>query len=207
MDILLTARRLAMAAVLERDRDYQLRYIFRWYSKTFSTPLHQVEELPLQDVLQAWYETQYDALVADDAREEDLQNEMVELTETDEEAAARQMTESREQDEAEQFAKEIEEEERQKAVREAAPPPLKKKATQQLIDAVTPERPAGPSMPEIPTAPSRPIPQLPRSIKSETELPRAPMSGELPPDVHISFVEPEEFERILEEEQSLKGPK
>lgn len=50
------------------DSDYELRQIFRWYSKTFSTPLHQVVELPLEDVLRAWYEEEFEGM-----KEEDLE--------------------------------------------------------------------------------------------------------------------------------------
>jgi hypothetical protein len=46
----------------ELDPDYPVRRIFRWYSKAFHTPLHLVEELPLYDVLLAYWEEQFEAL-------------------------------------------------------------------------------------------------------------------------------------------------
>ncbi len=44
------------------DPNYFFRKIFRWYSKEFSTPLHLVEELPVQDIMQAWYEQTFEDL-------------------------------------------------------------------------------------------------------------------------------------------------
>jgi hypothetical protein len=44
------------------DADYRLRYINRWYSKTFHTPLHVVDDLPTEDVLIHFYECQFEDL-------------------------------------------------------------------------------------------------------------------------------------------------
>ena len=62
---------LAMHAVVESPLDYNLRYIFRWYSQTFNTPLTEVEELPLEDVLQHYWESQYEEL-EDEAQAEEI---------------------------------------------------------------------------------------------------------------------------------------
>jgi hypothetical protein len=43
----------------EGDAEYRLRQIFRWYSKTFHTPLDEVAALPLVDVLQHYYDSSY----------------------------------------------------------------------------------------------------------------------------------------------------
>lgn len=48
------------------DPDYELRKIFRWYSKTFCTPLDRVEELPIVDILSAYFEETYEELAAED---------------------------------------------------------------------------------------------------------------------------------------------
>lgn len=52
----------AMHDVVREPEVYNLRHIFRWYSQTFHTPLHLVEHLPIQDILQHYYETQYEDL-------------------------------------------------------------------------------------------------------------------------------------------------
>lgn len=44
------------------DEDFRWRQICRWYSKTFATPLHEVENLPKIDVLQHYIEEQYENL-------------------------------------------------------------------------------------------------------------------------------------------------
>jgi hypothetical protein len=51
---------LAVHAVVEEPFDYTLRKIMRWYSHEFHTPLDVVENLPLEDVLQHWFETHYE---------------------------------------------------------------------------------------------------------------------------------------------------
>ncbi len=78
-------------AVRDRDRDpaappsadFQRRKIFRWYSETFATPLHLVDELPVEDVMQHYYEHNYLQM-----SEDDLQRELHDLTATPAEAAA-----------------------------------------------------------------------------------------------------------------------
>jgi hypothetical protein len=44
--------------------DYSLRSIFRWYSEKFHTPLHLVEDLPVYDVMQHYYEWHAEQLVS-----------------------------------------------------------------------------------------------------------------------------------------------
>lgn len=72
----------------ELDGEYQLRRIFRWYSKAFSTPLHVVEELPLHDVIQSYWEEHYEGL-----NENELEQERSALTEDPDMLAVRQKKE------------------------------------------------------------------------------------------------------------------
>ena len=44
----------------ERSADAQWRIVARWYSKTFATPLHIVDNLPRLDIIQAFFEERYD---------------------------------------------------------------------------------------------------------------------------------------------------
>lgn len=53
-------RRQALAAVWKPDRESFLRRVFRSYSEKFHTPLHQVQDLPLVEVLTHYYEALYD---------------------------------------------------------------------------------------------------------------------------------------------------
>lgn len=75
---------LALHAVVREDGDYNLRSVFRWYSKTFATPLHVVETLPIEDVLRHYFEAKYE-----DLEEEHLAAEIKRLA-TPPETALRQ---------------------------------------------------------------------------------------------------------------------
>jgi hypothetical protein len=61
---------IALRNVLKPNEEYNLRYIFRWYSKTFSTPLHMVEDLDLDDILLAFFEERYERMTSDERLEE-----------------------------------------------------------------------------------------------------------------------------------------
>lgn len=62
MDYIEAIQLKAAAAFLRPDRNSLLRHVCRWYSKTFSTPLHVVEDLPIEDVLTAYFEESIDQL-------------------------------------------------------------------------------------------------------------------------------------------------
>ena len=68
----------------EPSHDFFLRKVFRWYSKTFSTPLHQVYDLPLFDIMQAWYEELYINL-AEEKESPDFHEELSNLSKTEDE--------------------------------------------------------------------------------------------------------------------------
>jgi hypothetical protein len=56
--------------------DYSMRYISRWYSEKFHTPLHVVDTLPRHDVLLAYYESVFGEMKDDPKREQEL-NEQI----------------------------------------------------------------------------------------------------------------------------------
>jgi len=64
MDIFSAHRINALSSVMfpGSDPGYELRRIFRWYSTHFCTPLHEVSALPLDDVLQNYFEAKYEEL-------------------------------------------------------------------------------------------------------------------------------------------------
>jgi hypothetical protein len=90
--------------------DYGLRSVFRWYSKTFSTPLHTVEALPLEEVLRHYFEARYEEMDAE-AREVEIER----LTTTPEELRRKKLSEDAADAEALEFGKEAEEEEKEPA--------------------------------------------------------------------------------------------
>jgi hypothetical protein len=63
-------RLLAMLSVDKKDPDYVYRFIMRWYSREFATPLHEVEELPVEDVLLHFFECRYEGMEDHDLDEE-----------------------------------------------------------------------------------------------------------------------------------------
>jgi len=78
MDYLVTTRIVALRNVVNSrktnpdvNEEFLLRHVFRWYSKTFSTPLHLVEDLPLEDVLMAYWEDKYE-IMEDEALDEEV---------------------------------------------------------------------------------------------------------------------------------------
>lgn len=61
MDRIRSLQLIALKNILiEADEDYRWRQIARWYSKTFATPLHEVDDLPRIDVLQHYIEDKYE---------------------------------------------------------------------------------------------------------------------------------------------------
>jgi hypothetical protein len=110
----------ALRAVIEDDDEYRTRRILRWYSREFHTPLHVVEDLPLDDVWQAFFEVQFEQM-----SEKKRLIRAAELTETPEERAARQReaheADNQDEDFMAAFAKKAAEEAKSKAKKLSAP--------------------------------------------------------------------------------------
>jgi hypothetical protein len=94
---------LAMAAVVSENDDYNLRYVQRWYSKEYSTPLADVEDIPVPDLLQTYFEVRYEDMAATDRKQE-----IERLLETEEEHRLRCREEDAEEASLAEFAKQIE---------------------------------------------------------------------------------------------------
>jgi hypothetical protein len=188
---------------MDPDAEYNLRCIFRWYSKTFHTPLHVVPELPLMSVLQAFHEERYREMRDDPARADELREEIRSLIESDEEAVERRMREDLEEYEADQFAKFVEEQEQEAdAERKKKVAARKLKMDSELQKFTEQATKVLPSLEGVvpklkPKVPGRPLPMVTPALKRETDLPTVEDLKELPPDVSISFVSPEDFEREI----------
>jgi hypothetical protein len=115
----LSLRVIAMRNVMAKEpsNDYTMRYINRWYSKEFNTPLHLVEALPRHDILLHYYESVYLQL-KDDKREAELNETIQELINPKDQTKA-----EAEKVEAYEFEKLIEEQEAKK-VKEPDKPKL-----------------------------------------------------------------------------------
>jgi len=171
----------ALLAVLRDDPGYGLRKTLRWYSKTFSTPLADVEEMPLEDVFQAYYEEKLGEM-----DEDALEGVRKELLESPEDKAERMKLEDAEQADADQYAKMVEEEEAQK----------KKKPAERAMDMLK-----SPKQGDIVASKVAPL------IRKEKES-NLPSPVPIPPDITMQFaVDPDEFEKELEGFGLMDQPK
>lgn len=99
MDPFLALRIRALGNVLQPDNAFRIRRVFRWYSHRFHTPLHLVEELPTDAVLQTYYEWLYDEHMDHD----DVIDEARELLKSEEERLADLFEQGREAASDERF--------------------------------------------------------------------------------------------------------
>ena len=95
---------LCMHGVVHEPGEYSLRYIFRWYSREFSTPLTEVEDIPLEDVMRHYFESRYE-----DLEEEDREKEIERLLMPEEKLARLRKAEDAEDVDAFEFGRDSEE--------------------------------------------------------------------------------------------------
>ena len=69
---------IALNDIIKGTNSSQIHHIMRWWSREFSTPLHLVEELPLDYILQHYYEDCYENMSAEKRERE---RESLSLTE------------------------------------------------------------------------------------------------------------------------------
>jgi len=96
-------RAIALHGVVKDTDDFQLRSILRWYSKTFHTPLHEVDDLPLDHILTSYYESTYE-----DMKPPELEDAIAEILLSPEERKKRANEKARQDAEAEDYAKKVE---------------------------------------------------------------------------------------------------
>lgn len=104
----------SMHAVVSGETGYTLRTIFRWYSKTFATPLHVVDTLPMEDVIRAYWEVQYE-----DMSDDERAVEIARLIEPEEKLLKRRLEEDAEEADLFEYGKQAEADDKVKVV----PPP------------------------------------------------------------------------------------
>ncbi len=90
MNIYEALKKLALKAVIAPDEAYEMRRIFRWYSRTFHTPLEEVEEIPIQKVLVHYFESEFE-----NANEEQIEKFIRDMCESKEDKYKREMEEER----------------------------------------------------------------------------------------------------------------
>ncbi|GAC1696258.1 MAG: hypothetical protein NVS9B9_18800 [Ktedonobacteraceae bacterium] len=147
----------ALLAHIKSDTDYNLRYVFRWYSKTFHTPLHTVERLPLDFILEHYFEDSVEQM-SPEARHKKVR----ELLLTQEERERRSSNEDAEEADAELFRAQALEEQKK----------LEKEQIEEANKELVVSQQQGGSLPE-PTVPSpdeSPKPDIQMSFVDLSEL-------------------------------------
>lgn len=91
---------LAMREVVVGSNAGFLRSVFRWYSHEFHTPLHLVDELPLEDVLTHYFEYHYNEMT-DGQRQLEIERMLM----TPEQLKAAKLAEDAEDADAAEIAK------------------------------------------------------------------------------------------------------
>ena len=177
------ARLAAFAAVTidDFDPEYFYRHVFRWYSKEFHTPLNDVYDLPLDFVLQHYWEARYEAM--DDPKRV---AERDRLRETPEQTWKRMLREEADRADADEYAAQVAAEEA--AARKAEAEKAIKKDQKTLTPAPAPG--ARSLLADAKAPPNFPLPD-----------PSAP-----PPDIKMTFIEDEEMDAILEGYDAVPHP-
>lgn len=162
--------------------EYFLRRIYRWYGEKFSVdPYHAMATIPFDFVLQAYYETRYEAMEDPERIEE-----ATILAETEEQRAVRRAAEKKAEAEDEEFLKMVEAENVQKTVKKAL------RSGQEIADQLV-------TMGDMISKAMLPLAKLSEQGEFEEE----------PPDIKIEMVSDEEIQRlekeIEEREWSLFG--
>lgn len=116
------------------SEDYRWRWYFRWYSKTFHTPLHLVYDIPKYDIIQAYWEEHFEGL-----DETQLALELEEALKTDKELEEEALTKSADELETKKFAEMAEKEEQASKEKALA---KQKKAREELISKQEADRKA-----------------------------------------------------------------
>lgn len=91
MDLVLAVKKIALLAVLKPSSDaaYMYRRAMRYYSTNFSTALHVVETLPIEDVLQHYFEACFEEILDEKGGLDRLHEQAQLLSETEEERVFR----------------------------------------------------------------------------------------------------------------------
>lgn len=174
MDLYRAIRLLAMRSAIKPSQADLVDRIYRWYSRTYFTPLEQAYEIPQEEVLRIYFEDRYLEM-----RESELEQEKADLLETEEDRQARILKEEEEAYEADQFAQMVAKEEQERASSQAAPTELKSVHTQ--------------GSPFAPAPPKNEA--LLGSTNKEAELPAI---AAIPPNITMTFIDEEELQKEIE---------
>lgn len=77
---------IAFRDVTQNTPEYRLNYIYRWYSKTYHTALHEVYSIPFHDIVKVFFEERFEGMTEEER--EETRRELL-MTEEEREAAER----------------------------------------------------------------------------------------------------------------------
>lgn len=171
----------ALRVALKPDTDYFIRKVSRWFSTTYHTPISQVYDMPIEEILQAFFEAKYDAM-----DEEQLKIELESVIETEEQRKERLL--------AEDFDKVTEYELFQMSENQNK----NKGGSRKMSDVgVTKDKAINNKLHEL----TKTLKNVADTIKKDMETDPAT----LPPDIEMSFESDESFSKMLDMDSSSFG--
>lgn len=177
MDKLRVIRVLAAASVKARDMDYFIRHARRWFSDKLKTPYREVEAIPDEEVLQHFFEARYETM-----DEDDFDEEVERLCETEAETAAREASEENEKSKDDDWYQQVLREEKERLA--------KKKPAARETSFSDKDGP-------IATQPAYVMgSSLPTTFNDEPLRPKAE-------DIKLEFVDEKEFEDLISDDWAL----
>jgi hypothetical protein len=165
----------ALAAVEAKTGEWFYRFVCRWYSKTFSTPLQEVYSLTDTEIFTAYFEDRFEGLVMSGEEEDKMKLEEIraDLLETIDEKFERELKEARGAVEDEDSF--LRDQELARIAYEAAT----KKQAETAKSMVS----------------NLGVPRIERPL-AEPKL-EAPLPTPIPPDIKMKFVDDSEFEKMI----------
>jgi hypothetical protein len=104
-------KEIALANVSDPSYEYYYRYVCRWFSKTFHTPLREVYDMPMDQVFLAYFEEGYEKIAESDEGEDILLTDMLKAVDPD--------YDEKEEESIQEFIEMLEEEEENKRLAKA----------------------------------------------------------------------------------------
>lgn len=120
-DFIEAIKAIALVEVIDGSYDYQIRTVLRWWSREFHTPLSEVYDMPLEDILRDYFECKYQDL--DDSQRH---YEIGELLKTKEQITKAKVAEDKAEVEDEAYLRKVLEEAKKVPIEEpkkVEPPP------------------------------------------------------------------------------------
>lgn len=70
-------KEIALANIINPNNEYYYRFVCRWFSKTFHTPLNQVYNMPIEEIFITYFEETYEKINNTENGESEIFTEMM----------------------------------------------------------------------------------------------------------------------------------